>query len=528
MAPTSPIPKRSKHKAEDGDSQPQPLNKTIAHASPNPKRSKGKVDGGDLQTKTKSSLASIDDEPENGIAWKLEKLQKEIETKEGEIKTKKKEVEAKKEEVNEKKREVESLKESMLLVGQQGDLIELMSEKDKLVTEESELRKKYSGGHYYAATYEYWKEEAHVNKSTSCFHMFQRSTTPDDVFKCRCAKNNALGTSDEYTLTKQRCQTDALVAPEKSTRTSTSSQSKQMIRDRIWPTDIFGRPDPGGHIAHLLPAGPKDGKQWSRVAGAVVGINHNDEAMEKARCGVLVGKSRLHGTGVVHFVSNKLRLHDQGTLMDGKEPKMLIVPVMKVEEALNWRGQGYSAVVFTGKPLGPVQLDNSDAAEAAENYKKAHVHDNFHLTNKCTRDAKTKEIETARSLLHKSVMALMELKKGAVGGNEVEKGKECSVPASIDAANDRRPVCLVRFGSHDAYEEHPAPDPLLLALRAANIWALLVRFPLLANGLSEEDCISEGDMIAEEAYFEAKFGSSRELSWAELAQRLGQPNGYVG
>jgi len=122
----------------------------------------------------------------------------------------------------------------------------------------------------------------------------------------------------------------------------------------------------------------------------------------------------------------------------------------------------------------------------------------------------------------------MELKKGAVGGNEVEKGKECSVPASIDAANDRRPVCLVRFGSHENYEEHPAPDPLLLALRSANIWALLVEFPLLANGLSEEDCISEGDMIAEAAYFEAKFCSSRELSWEELAQRLGQPDGYQG
>ena len=112
-----------------------------------------------------------------------------------------------------------------------------------------------------------------------------------------------------------------------------------------------------------------------------------------------------------------------------------------------------------------------------------------------------------------------------------KESKHCHVPAAMDPPKipkDRRPVCLVTFGNPEDEAKHPAPDPLLLALRAANIWGKLTDFALLANGSSEDADISEDDMIAEAAYYEAKFGLSQDLAWEELAQKLGQPNGHVG
>ena len=73
---------------------------------------------------------------------------------------------------------------------------------------------------------------------------------------------------------------------------------------------------------------------------------------------------------------------------------------------------------------------------------------------------------------------------------------------------------------------HPAPDPLLLVLRAANTFGMLAGMKMLAAASSDDDNISEGDIMAEEAYLEAREQSLRPTSWLDLATGLGQPNGY--
>ena len=51
---------------------------------------------------------------------------------------------------------------------------------------------------------------------------------------------------------------------------------------------------------------------------------------------------------------------------------------------------------------------------------------------------------------------------------------------------------------------------------------------MLTNGmdLCVDDNMSVGDIIAEEAFYDWKFGQWKDPTWNELAKGLGQPNGY--
>jgi hypothetical protein len=83
---------------------------------------------------------------------------------------------------------------------------------------------------------------------------------------------------------------------------------------------------------------------------------------------------------------------------------------------------------------------------------------------------------------------------------------------------------MVQFAHHDCTTGHPAPDPLLLAVRAAVIWSWRNNQKLLAAGeIPEED---EFDILAHEQYLMWRDHSHRPKSWDDLARGLHQQNGY--
>ena len=107
-----------------------------------------------------------------------------------------------------------------------------------------------------------------------------------------------------------------------------------------------------------MPAGKEVCKEWIHVAAAVVGLVEQSTTEEKKKatrgiCGepkpaqaqetTKKAKkekiSRKYGTGVVHLVSNKIRLRDQKHGLDGNNPSFFIVPVMELEKAKNWKGE---------------------------------------------------------------------------------------------------------------------------------------------------------------------------------------------
>jgi hypothetical protein len=61
--------------------------------------------------------------------------------------------------------------------------------------------------------------------------------------------------------------------------------------------------------------------------------------------------NRIDGTGLKHFAYNKIYpLCGQATYFNGY-PCLLIIPILELEQAMNWNGQGYEAVVMIDKKI---------------------------------------------------------------------------------------------------------------------------------------------------------------------------------
>jgi hypothetical protein len=87
------------------------------------------------------------------------------------------------------------------------------------------------------------------------------------------------------------------------------------------------------------------------------------------------------------------------------------------------------------------------------------------------------------------------------------------------------------FGDANEEGKHPPPDPLLLAYKAANVWAKMTeKYRFFANGEKPDiyGDSSEGNYIAECAFYDGRRGYYKPHSREELGAGLGQPNGYQG
>jgi hypothetical protein len=163
----------------------------------------------------------------------------------------------------------------------------------------------------------------------------------------------------------------------------------------------------------------------------------------------------------------------------------------------------------------------------------------------CTRDAKQAELNTACTFLKVAVLALRDMiailsddevalatsKKNnenelRAARDEAKNNGTCKVPHPVStSASGGKPACLVTFGGVKDTEMHPAPDPLLLVLRAANIFGIMAGMKMLASGASDDSDICSDDIMWEERCLEVREQVLRDRSWSDLARGLGQPNG---
>jgi hypothetical protein len=86
---------------------------------------------------------------------------------------------------------------------------------------------------------------------------------------------------------------------------------------------------------------------------------------------------------------------------------------------------------------------------------------------------------------------------------------------------------VVVFSDLETAAGHPAPDPLLLAVKAAINWSRRHEQPLRAAGERPEEQ-DELDDLAEEEYLEWCDNFHRPQGSDDLALGLGQPFGYQG
>ncbi|KAG7345692.1 hypothetical protein IV203_033223 [Nitzschia inconspicua] len=523
-------------------------------------------------------------QPPNGIAEKIESFESQIAEFDERIQEKEAELALITEKESKPKSSDELLEQKdhlITLLQQKNNLLQqqkdLDREKNKLVKKKHDLQIAFTSGKYYAYTANVWKI-VEVKRKGNEWQSFLRSVQKKDAFECRYAETKSnivkLTTNDPYTITRDGAENANCAIPRSITAASSSMpQSGTNARDVVWPKDIFGRKANQQEIAHLLPAGKSvSHKQWLNVAVAVLGIQKDADitVKKKAARGFIPKQTsqveltqesgsnsdkrpnqqpKKPGTGVIHFVANKIRLHNQKNALDGnsdrKKPNLLIVPVMTLQGAKDWRGEGYSAICLAGYP----RESFLDVMEASSVYKDIGLSDNDLLTVKHTRDAKPEEVSMACDFLRAAVLALQDMiaslskddlsycenpnenvnKKPLHEASEEAQKLFCKVPAPVQKHDEaEKPVCLITFGDQKDADMHPAPDPLLLVLKAANIFGIMAGMKMLANASSDSDSdVSTGDIIEEEAFLEAREQALRPKTWEDLARGLGQPNGYL-
>ena len=234
-----------------------------------------------------------------------------------------------------------------------------------------------------------------------------------------------------------------------------------------------------------------------------------------------------------------------------------MIPIMTIEAAKNWKGEAYDTVFIVGKPLSSTEPGGIDVPAL---YHAVGVNTAAVLEGGTVFDATGEDIEAAREILIHAVLAVRNLivnhfsdefvaslpfsndKMKNASFNTLRDVRSfaeqpfCFLPMKImdddhgGVSNQRKPVCVVHFAGNNVDENtnfHPAPDPLLLVVKAATVWGQMTNHPLLANGSEPDSNMTEGDYIAEAAYCDSVFGEpKRAETWQELAEGLGQPYGY--
>jgi hypothetical protein len=104
------------------------------------------------------------------------------------------------------------------------------------------------------------------------------------------------------------------------------------------------------------------------------------------------------------------------------------------------------------------------------------------------------------------------------------------VPVAKNQQDDSQlKVRIVEFADVSDEQRHPAPDPLLLAVRAAATWSWRHNQRLKAAAEPQEekdDGEDELSILAEEQFLEWRRNLYRPKTWDDLARGLGQPLGY--
>jgi len=327
------------------------------------------------------------------------------------------------------------------------------------------------------------------------------------------------------------------------------------VRSELWPNDMFGNVG-NGDVAHLIPNSPGCAKFFADVGKWAVAPSSIDldepptscgcterswkkirretqaEDLEERRnlaivVGIREGKnaSKVRDSSLKEHSLNKIRLNTQDTYLDAY-PCMLIIPLMTLEQVLNWDSQSYDVMVavdgFTG---GKVQKLAKVVAKAVN------LSPNVDATkSECCH---SNEIDMACTLLESVVLALAKnmKKKPRKYFEGAEKLSRHALLNTFDTiqrtnkikvpARHRQNVCdkvvRVSFGTAQL-----APDPLLLAVKSAVVWSVRQGQRLLPACPPPPDDWTELDYFYAELELGRRQAALRPKNRRDLAAALGQ------
>jgi hypothetical protein len=295
-----------------------------------------------------------------------------------------------------------------------------------------------------------------------------------------------------------------------------SSQASAESKRTIWPVNVLGLK--GGEIAHLIPSSADRADSWWFVTQWLFGWDSNTPWSHRERaihgCHSFSNARQISHTGLKHMACNKIKLQGQGEYFD-QNPCILIVPIMTSNEASDWNGGGYDAILIY---------------DTWEGITLSQIVHGVALTLQIDLIATHEEIEKARLLLqcllqemgHSRMHTPRDVPPQSLTASEILSGNQMTVPRAVSG---RHVVRKVKFDNTNDGNSHRPPDPLLLAAKAAVNWSVRHHQRLAASG-EEDDNWSERDYIAAEAFLQEREARLRPQSWEDLARGLGQPNGF--
>lgn len=283
--------------------------------------------------------------------------------------------------------------------------------------------------------------------------------------------------------------------------TTIVGESVTTVNDVLIPVDIFGAEITAADKAHLLPKARDDALTWKYPGCAVLGIDMryvDTDVAEKAVLGCQDGGNASVESpptkypGIRNFLCNVIRMSNQGPLFD-KNPLVLILPILDVQAAQKWAGEGYDAIV----------LCESATVATRIGVNSVRLYD--------TESASLQEINTAVQLasIVCEFLALSVLQKTQAQVNAYQDTQDrakherfrserrLAVPFTLSTL-PLKPVFKISFVGHNDQQEdarHPAPDPLLLSFKSCNNWCRkYAGFRMLAGAEPEEldDLSDEG------------------------------------
>lgn len=440
-----------------------------------------------------------------------------------------------------------------------------------------EMKTLLEAGTFYALFTEVWRPVAVEFKPKHFLNMF-RSKVPKFI----CKGTGTLGKDGTGTLGKDVYNTtfktaeDELYVAKDSPSASRSSHSSRSVKKNIWPYHVLetrakpsGNLNPSetnktkessGEIAHLIPASSNKATLHFDVARWVFAIKPNeidgesysesisqqdyDKVLKLIHGSIKMqaeegkGSRRQRYTGLKHLVINKICLTNHSSWYD-KEPRGLIVPILSLDAVKGWEGSAYNAVfMIAGK--NKAEIENA----ATQSYLCKFPKDSS------GGEASDDEIETARALLEATVLGLAHSIKTASFRSYLSEKQKAELKACqgrrvlIDGSGDKvkvpqvgstfgtsrtKPVRKVFFRAHDDEGGHPAPDPLLLAVKAGYVWSTYHEEKLIAAGsVSDEDEESERSLIAEEVFLEQRRMKQKECQDQEVIGMEIIPNRNLG
>jgi hypothetical protein len=385
-------------------------------------------------------------------------------------------------------------------------------------------------GTYYSTIDQVWRGEARrIGVGDShLFTVLKRRRPPSFV---------SHGDANYYDETIESANNAAL-QPFPSERSQGTTMDGDLKRE-VWPFTIFAIEDTVAPVAHLVPGSSRKAAGYFDVAICALALDEAGlswETLQKAIHGAVPagGGGRIAHTGIKHSVTNKIRLPGQGDYFD-RLSCVLIVPVMTLNRAKRWDGEGYQAIVMVGPPLTnevdpdghPVNVQSICAA--------------INLLN-AGETARPGQIDSARTLLSHFVLGLAYSLLHRSGRfyhhmNENVRGEWNNlrtaflqnaaagvvVPARNRAGQPWR-VRLVTFrGAAEAGNLHVAPDPYLLTVKAAVNWSRRHNQQLLAAAEPQDDDEEIDDLSAldMQRFLAVQTDAARD----ELARLVDQPGG---